>query len=106
MQAKNKLIVFVILLAFSIALDASAETRVGGPIAIDITWTLDKSPYIVTQDVVVSIMKTLTIEPGVQIKFDNCALIIDGGIVARGTQNSGDCKLKVQRKLSRKSTAP
>jgi len=36
---------------------------------VDTTWSLSDSPYIVTGDVTVNNSSTLTIEPGVEIRF-------------------------------------
>jgi len=83
---KGILLVFATLFVFSIAFNAIAETKIGGPIAIDMTWTLDKSPYIVVQNIEVAEGATLTIEPGVMVKFDDYALIISGTLIARGTE--------------------
>ena len=86
---KKILLSVLMLLTFSITLDALAETKVGGPIAIDMTWTLDKSPYIVVQNIEVAEGATLTIEPGVTVRFDgDYALIISGTLIARGTKKN------------------
>jgi parallel beta-helix repeat protein len=70
-------------------------TNVGGPIGTDTTWTLAGSPYIVTTSIVIAYDATLTIEPGVVIKFNpQLAIIIgsaswgNGNLVARGTTES------------------
>ena len=44
-------------------------TDVCGPITTDTTWTLGGSPYVVTCNVVVFAGATLTIEPGVEVRF-------------------------------------
>jgi hypothetical protein len=67
-------------------------------ISTDTTWTLDNSPYIFTRDVIVEEGATLTIEPGVEVKFaahrddseggsdsSLSELIIYGGLNAIGT---------------------
>jgi hypothetical protein len=43
---------------------------VGGIINTDTTWTLTNSPYIVTENVVVSEGITLAIEPRIEVKFE------------------------------------
>ena len=62
------------------------DTEVGGPIIADTTWAFTNSPYIVTADVQVSAGVTLTIEPGVLVKFGRGRLLqVDGTLIARGT---------------------
>jgi len=81
--------IFVLILAVSLFLvgKSQARTEVGGPIFKDTVWTFDKSPYIVVQNIEVAEGVTLTIEPGVTVKFDgNYALIISGTLIARGTE--------------------
>src|SRR6478609_5163556 len=75
------------IMVFSILLTvASGQTYVGGGIYTNTTWTLVNSPYVVTDTVVVFPGVTLTIEPGVVVKFDdhinieirNATLIAEG----------------------------
>src|ERR1035438_4422071 len=58
------LIAFISLVSFTVA-----QTNVSGGIYSNTTWTLNNSPYIVTDTVVVFPGVTLTIEAGVTVKF-------------------------------------
>jgi len=63
----------------------SSGTTVGGYVSEDTTWTLDGSPYIVIEDVIVEPDVYLTIEPGVLIKFKSGTnLVVDGYLIAQG----------------------
>ena len=67
----------------------STGTNVSGIINSDTTWTLANSPYIVIGNVLVSQNVTLTIEPGVAVKFDSGkSLQINGTLIARGTSTN------------------
>jgi parallel beta-helix repeat protein len=62
-----------------------AATTVGGDITTNTTWSLSGSPYIVISDVTVvtprfQSLKTLTIEPGVEVRFDPGTQLILGGL--------------------------
>lgn len=49
-------------------------------------WTLAESPYVVTCDLTVPAGETLTIEPGVEVRFDEpYALLVHGQLQANGT---------------------
>ncbi|MES2314514.1 MAG: hypothetical protein V4524_01070 [Patescibacteria group bacterium] len=53
-------------------------TSVGGVLSGDIRWTLDKSPYLLTQDIFVRAGSRLTIDAGVVIDIDPKATIEPG----------------------------
>ena len=64
-------------------------TNVGGPITSDTTWTAACSPYIATSGILVMDGVRLTIEPGVEVKFNGLySLCIDGELIAWGTSGS------------------
>ncbi len=65
---------------------APNPTNVSGVISANTTWSLANSPYLVTGDVTVNPGITLTIEPGVVVKFHASKnLIINGALNAIGT---------------------
>jgi hypothetical protein len=70
-----------------IALCSYAQTYVSGGIYANTTWTLAGSPYIVVDTVVVFPGATLTIDPGVVVKFDDNTMleIRQAGLIANGT---------------------
>ena len=83
---KNILLSAFMLLVFSIALGATAETPVIGFIAQDTTWTQANSPYVTLGNIIVKEGVTLTIEPGVTVQFDfGHSLTIESTLIARGT---------------------
>jgi hypothetical protein len=65
------------------------QTNVSGGIYTNTTWTKANSPYIVTDTVVVFPGVTLTIEPGVEVRFedDKRLEIRQGKLTAIGTVN-------------------
>jgi parallel beta-helix repeat protein len=79
------------LLAFGSPLLA---TDVGGSIDTNTTWNLAASPYVATGGIVIEDDATLTIEPGVVVRFNPITGIVvgsgdgDGTLVARGTEES------------------
>ena len=76
-----------LLVVLSDSLKVSAQTYVSGGIFTNTTWTFANSPYIVTGNVVVFPGFSLTIEPGVTVKFDSATSleIRQATLVAAGT---------------------
>ncbi len=65
---------------------AGAGTVVKGIIAEDATWTVENSPYIVVDNILVESGNTLRIEPGVKVRFDGpYCLQVEGTLKAIGT---------------------
>lgn len=78
--------ILVVVATLFIPNSASAVTYVDGPITIDTTWTLANSPYVVVEEVIVNSGVTLTIEPGVVVKFNyEAELAVDGTLRANGS---------------------
>src|SRR5688572_33353621 len=75
-----------ILLLF-VAVAVNAQTNVSGGIYANATWTKANSPYIVTDTVVVFPGVTLTIEAGVEVRFENDKMleIRQAKLIAQGT---------------------
>ncbi|RJQ79493.1 MAG: hypothetical protein C4519_10920, partial [Desulfobacteraceae bacterium] len=89
---------YMTMLLIIFASTAEAATTVSGTIAVDTIWSLAGSPYIVTGSITVQGtdgddgVTTLTIEPGVQMRFNSgCGLYVGnssgspGALVAQGT---------------------
>ena len=65
----------------------ATHLEIGQVISCDTAWTKENSPYIITGNVLVPSGVTLTIEPGVAVKFESgTGMQIDGELVARGTE--------------------
>ena len=80
-------IILSIILSLVLLTVSHADTNVSGNITTETTWTLTNSPYIVTGTIQVLEGATLTIEPGVIVKFSkNTLLRIGGELIADGTE--------------------
>ncbi|MFH1121194.1 MAG: T9SS type A sorting domain-containing protein [Bacteroidota bacterium] len=81
MKKLSFLLLFTIISAFHLS-----ATEVSGPITSNTLWTLANSPYIVTGNILVMDVVTLTIQPGVEVRFDaSKALQVNGTLIAQGT---------------------
>ncbi len=61
-------------------------TNVSGLISANTTWTKANSPYIVKGDIAIDTNASVTIEPGVEVRFDgNYIIYVWGKIIAQGT---------------------
>jgi len=64
-------------------------TYVDGDIKQDTIWPLLESPFVVSKNIIVYANATLTIEPGVKVRFGGVFyLIVNGGLYANGTEKS------------------
>jgi hypothetical protein len=64
-----------------------ADTQVGGPIVSDTTWDVAHSPYVAVNSVEVLEGVTLTVEPGVTVRFRSGAGVqVNGELIALGTE--------------------
>ncbi|MGB9684125.1 MAG: right-handed parallel beta-helix repeat-containing protein [Candidatus Bathyarchaeales archaeon] len=94
MKKKMKLFVITLALAFSLLnlplekfVPAAKATYVEGIIGIDTVWSLVDSPFILSGNVTVLAGATLTIEPGVEVKFGGLfSLVVNGTLFSRGME--------------------
>ncbi len=76
---------FSLVISLAVALPVVADTTVGGFVDSDTHWMAAGSPYIATQSVVITNGATLTIDPGVEIRFDplKALSVAAGQLIAR-----------------------
>ena len=80
-------LVALALAALLPAAPTRGESYVGGVLPADAVWTLANSPYVVTENLTVPEGVTLTIQPGVSVRFDFATgLEVLGGLVATGNE--------------------
>jgi parallel beta-helix repeat protein len=95
MRRQIKLLVILFALVFSsfnvagrVLLPVAKATYVEGPIINDTDWTLVDSPFVVSNDTLVYANATLTIEPGVEVRFgEHFSLVIEGKLIANGAMD-------------------
>ncbi|MEM3170548.1 MAG: S8 family serine peptidase [Candidatus Nitrosotenuis sp.] len=74
---------------FTIGRIEGPGTNVGGTISQNTTWTRSQSPYVVINDVTIAQGITLTVEPGVTVKFNQtCDIYVNGALIANGTPSN------------------
>ncbi len=96
MKNRSKLIFLLAVItigAFALAKTPSSyiasATYVEGSIRQDTIWTLTDSPFVVSKDITVHPNVTLTIEPGVEVKFGgDFSLLVEGSLSASGAENN------------------
>lgn len=92
LQSRLLSVLFVLILSLSsltsIRLRVADATYVEGSIALDTVWTLVDSPFVVSKDVIVLPNVTLTIEPGVEVRFGgDFNITVQGRLVAEGASD-------------------
>ena len=95
MRKQMKLVVLLLTVVSSVFSFASTitvptvkATYVEGTIYLDTVWTLVDSPIVLLNNVTVDSAATLTIEPGVEVRFGgNFSLIVNGGLIADGAKD-------------------
>ncbi|MGC8998137.1 MAG: right-handed parallel beta-helix repeat-containing protein [Candidatus Bathyarchaeia archaeon] len=93
MKNKSKVIALTLVVIFSLAIfslislpPAVRATYFEGEITIDTVWTLVDSPFILSGNVTILEGVTLTIEPGVEVRFGGkFSIIVNGRLIAKGT---------------------
>jgi hypothetical protein len=92
MNSKSKVIALTLVVIFSLAifplnglLPTVGATYVEGEITMNTVWTLVDSPFILSGNVTVREGVTLTIEPGVEVRFGGrFSIIVNGRLIAKG----------------------
>ncbi len=80
--------IYIFCLVSLLCCSLAAQTNVSGGINSDTDWTKENSPYIITGNTVVFGTNTLTIEAGVEVRFeDDVELRIQGSIIALGSED-------------------
>jgi hypothetical protein len=96
MRIKVEVLLILLILIFSSVLSfvsmplipAVKATYVEGFITQDTVWTLVDSPFVISNETVVCEGVTLTIEPGVEVRFGgHFSLTVEGRLVAEGTED-------------------
>jgi len=83
------ILIGVFALSGSSLFSIANATYVEGTIAQDTTWSLTDSPYVVSKDTIISSGVTLTLEPGVEVRFGGYfSLIVEGRLLAFGEENN------------------
>ena len=82
----KKCLTLVLFLCFLFSHTTKAETNVSGTIAVDSTWDLAGSPYIVEGTIIIANGATLSIDSGVVVRFQN-----NLGMEIRGELNAYKC---------------
>ncbi|MBI5207248.1 MAG: hypothetical protein HY934_05590, partial [Candidatus Firestonebacteria bacterium] len=89
------ILIYLLFHAF-IPINTHAQTYVGGRIYSDTTWTRERSPYIVNSNIEIYgdeyNTASLTINPGVEVRFDNGAGMTIGAGTYKGVLQAVNVK--------------
>ncbi|MCX6752686.1 MAG: hypothetical protein NTZ87_04295 [Candidatus Nomurabacteria bacterium] len=87
MSIRKFVFLFSFIIFLSFAPKVFAETHVSGNIDTNTTWSLANSPYVVDNTVIILAGNTLTVEPGVIMKFSSSfgSLEVEGTLDVPGT---------------------
>ena len=78
-----------VFISQSFFIDIKGETEIGTHINANTTWDKNGSPYIIKTDTIITEGNTVTIEAGVEIKFEkDTSLEVNGNIQVLGTLNN------------------
>ena len=76
-------------------------TLVNDSITSDTIWTFNDHPYIIRSDIVVNRSATLTIQPGVEVRFDGFfELIVRGALVSNGHPIGDDMQMGMSKSIA------
>lgn len=72
------------------AQSAVAQTTVAPVISSDQVWDISGSPYLITQNTYIDTGVSVTVMPGVEVRFQSTSIriIVDGSFQAKGTEDS------------------
>lgn len=88
-KIKFSVFCFLFLLSFFVSFEnVSAFTEINTDITEDTYLAKENNPYVITSSVAVLPEATLTIGPGVIIKFEDSSLIVLGDLIINGEQNN------------------
>jgi PKD repeat protein len=84
------LLLFALLVFPNVMAQDTSGTDVGGILNENTTWTIENSPYTVTETIQIPDGVTLTIEPGVEILFSGTddIFLVHGSVIAQGTSDN------------------
>lgn len=84
----NRTLLICVVTFTATALNTQADTQVGGIIDVNTTWSVENSPYVLTDTVQIAYGATLTIEPGVSINGSGRLVQVWGTLDAAGNEQS------------------